>query len=66
MYFLTVFHRESYVDFDMPKYLRSFLAQVRLRDFTIKNRPGRYCEPVEERIFTLRSKNIVVNEIHFY
>lgn len=64
--FKKVFGRENYVVLDMPKYLRSILAQFRCGILPLRIEMGRYHgEPVEERICTFCCKNSIENEIHF-
>lgn len=65
--FKTVFGRENYLFLDMPKYLRSTLAQFRCGIIPIRIETGRFQgEPIEERICVFCSNRNVEDEFHFY
>lgn len=64
--FKTVFGRENYLFLDMPKYLRSTLAQFRCGIIPIRIETGRFQgEPIEERICVFCSNRSVEDEFHF-
>ncbi len=64
--FKNMFLLENYIKYNLPRPLRSYLAQIRLGILPIKIETGRFINlKPEERLCPLCTDQLVKNEIHF-